>query len=279
MFRLATNLALKSASIYRYHPQVHYASRAMGTLSKKRSTNLKYKTAYSKVTMREAEKRLGFRFAEFEKHDISVSQMLAESKPEIEGLRKDQVQETKDKVFHGIVDFIEAEGYPTQSDEDFKEANINDLVFTILVPIIAAFRRNTGRKLLLQREKQITAVDLETGGYEEFVMVDLIGVENQKFVFLVEAKRSSLGEAKRQCLLAMKDIGENNGVGVVYGFVTTGEQWQMIRYDGTVFTQTRRFLALFGDMGQEKETWMKESSIIVDCIHEALRSGGFVVDN
>ncbi|KAG0635652.1 hypothetical protein HOY80DRAFT_1024944 [Tuber brumale] len=205
--------------------------------------------------------------------------MLAEARPVIEGLGKDQVQETKEKVYDRIFEFLGCEGYPTLSDQDFKEANINDLVFAILAPIVTDFRRKTGRDICLLREKQIIAVDSKTYGYEEFVLVDLIGMKGQKFVFVVEAKTSSLGEANRQCLLAMKDMGDRNGGSVVYGFVTTGEQWQMLRYDGAVFTQTIKFLVLSQNMRQEKETWMKEASVVVECIHAALRSGGFVVDN
>ncbi|KAG0633431.1 hypothetical protein HOY80DRAFT_991622 [Tuber brumale] len=260
MFRLSTKLARISAGIYRYRPQLRYASKAT-------STTL---TAYSKFNLAEAEERLGFRFMDFESHGISVSHMLVEAKPEIEGLGKDQVQETKEKVYDQIVQFIECEGYPTESDEGFKEPNINDLVFSILAPIVTDFRCKTGRNICLLREKQITASDSKTYGYQEFVLVDLIGLEPEKYVFVVEAKKSSLGEAKRQCLLAMKDMGDRNGGGMVYGFVTNGEQWQMLRYDGTVFTQTHNFL---------REKWMKEASIVVDCIHAALRSGGFVVDN
>ena len=37
---------------------------------------------------------------------------------------------------------------------------------------------------------------------------------NRKFVFALGAK-SAVGEAMRQCLLAIKDIGENNGGGAV----------------------------------------------------------------
>ncbi|KAG0643675.1 hypothetical protein HOY80DRAFT_944802 [Tuber brumale] len=236
-------------------------------------------TADSRVTLAEAEKRLGFRFNNFERHGISVSHMLSEAKPEIEGLGKDQVQETKERVYDQIVQFIECEGYPTESDEDFKEANINDLVFTILAPIVTDFRRKTGRNTCLCREKQVTALDSQTYGYQELVLVDLIGLEHEKYVFVVEAKKSSLGEANRQCLLAMKDMGDRNGGGVVYGFITTGEQWQMLRYDGAVFTQTHNFLVLFRDMGQDREKWLKEASLVVDCIHAAFRSRGFVVDN
>lgn len=267
MFRLATKLVLKSAG--RYRPQIRYASKTTDTVL----------TAYSRVTVDEAEKRLGFLFDRFEKQAIPVSRMLAEATPAISGLEETQIKETKENVYNRIIEFVEGEGYPTEYNEDFKEANVNDLVLQIILPILTAFRRQTGRELRLRREKEIISVDSETGGYQEFVVVDMIGVGNRKFVFVLEAKKSSVGEAMRQCLLAMKDIGENNGGGVVYGFVTTGEEWKMVRYEGGVFAQTHKFQALFENMEQGKEKWMKESSIVVDCIHEAFRSGGFVVEN
>jgi len=37
-----------------------------------------------------------------------------------------------------------------------------------------------------------------------------------------------IGEVMKQCLLAIKDMGNKNGGGAVYGFVTTGELWKMI---------------------------------------------------
>ncbi|RPA94612.1 hypothetical protein L873DRAFT_1700889 [Choiromyces venosus 120613-1] len=106
--------------------------------------------------------------------------------------------------------------------------------------------------------------------------MDFIGVGDRKFVFVVEPKKSSVGHAKRQCLLALKGMGDNNDGGILYGFVTSGEQWQMIRYDGMAFTQTDRFHVLFGTMGHEKEIWMNEGSVIVNCIPTALSSGGLV---
>lgn len=45
----------------------------------------------------------------------------------------------------------------------------------------------------MQRERKIISVDDKTGGYDEFVVVDVISVMEEKFVFIVEAKRSSLG--------------------------------------------------------------------------------------
>ncbi|RPA94609.1 hypothetical protein L873DRAFT_1814167 [Choiromyces venosus 120613-1] len=300
MFRITTKLAFRPTRICRYPPGVHYACRVSSTpkkqrnpkgktassgvtteedttsTQKKQTTNLKYQTPYSKVSMPEAEKRLGLKFANFERSAIPVGQMLEEAKPMIKGLTNDQVQQTKEIVFENIVRFIEAKGYPMESDEDFKEAKVNDLVLLIILPILSDFRRATGRDLMLRREKEIIAADSETRGLLEFVGIDIIGIPDEKFVFIVEPKRSSVGNPKRQCLLALKDMADNNGGGIVYGFVTSGEQWQMIRYDHMAFTQTDRFPVLFSSMRHEKDIWLKEGSVIIDCIHTALRSGGLV---
>ena len=92
-----------------------------------------------------------------------------------------------------------------------------------------------GRNIRLSREKEIIANDNETGGNEDFVVMDRISAEEQTFVLIMEAKKSYTGEAMKQCLLGMKDARDNNGGGIVYGFVTAGEHWEMIRYDGSTF--------------------------------------------
>jgi len=201
--------------------------------------------------------------------------MLTQAKHEIPGLLDEQIQQTKERIFQNIVECIEVEGFPTEANVNFKEANVTDFVLLIMLPMLAAFRRGTTHILYLQREREIIAKDTKTGGLQEFVGVDFVGVGQRKFVFVVEAKKSSAGKAKRQCLLALKDIGDNNDGGIVYGFVTTAEQWQVIRYDGTTFTQSDRFPVMFPGMGHEKERWMKEGAVIVDFIHMVLRSGGF----
>ncbi|KAG0634855.1 hypothetical protein HOY80DRAFT_1140366 [Tuber brumale] len=279
MFRLITNLAIKTASNVHPASHLHVARRSISTahiLQRKRLAGPKYQTSYSNVTFEEAEKRLGFVVDMLNNDAIDLDQMLAEMELEIDGLGREEVWETKQKVYDRILEFVEMEGYPNESTEEFKEANVNDLVYAIITPIVTDFKRKTGRNLRLQREKEIVASDAVTGGYQEFVMLDMIGVGNRKFVFVVEAKKSSLGGAKRQCLLSMKDMGDRNGGGVVYGFVTTGEQWQMLRYGGAVFSQTDNFQVVFHSMRRRKERWMEHCSIVVDCIHMALRSGGFV---
>lgn len=245
------------------------------TNTKKRKT--KWITSYSSMTIPQAQERLGFRIRTIK--TVSVDEMLADNKDMFGEDRLDIILKTKQRIYDNVVDYVLIEGYPTEGDPDFKEGNINDLVYSIINPIVASFIRMTGRtSIQLRREKEIISVDGETGGTEEFVMVDLVSVTEEKFVFIVEAKRSSLGLAMKQCLLSMKDAWDNNGGGILYGFVTTGESWQMIRYDGISFKITEKMDVLFGTMGENQQRWIKEYSILVDCMYMALANGGVKKD-
>lgn len=125
----------------------------------------------------------------------------------------------------------------------------------------------------------IVSTDGETGGAEEFVVMDLVSVTEEKFVLIIEAKRASLGEAMKQCLLAMKDAWDNNGEGVLYGFVTTGESWRMIRYDGISFEKSEKMDVFFETMGENQQRWIKDYSVLVDCMNLALGTSGIVKSN
>jgi len=151
---------------------------------------------------------------------VSVGTMLAGNHAASKAIKK--------RVYRRILEYIEIEGYPTEASASFKESNVSDLVYSIISPILSDFRRKTGRKLRLEREKEIISTDGETGGMEEFVIIDRISVTEEKFVMVIEGKRDSIGEAMKQCLLSLKDAADNNGGGEVYGFVTTGDSWRMI---------------------------------------------------
>lgn len=200
---------------------------------------------------------------------VPVHQMLANASHILKG-----TDTIKERVYDRIVEYLEIEGYPTEASADFKEANVSDLVLYTIGPILSDFIRKTGRKIRLEREKEIISTDHETGGMEEFVVMDRISVTEDKFVLVIEAKRSSLGEAMKQCLLSVKDARDNNSRGEVYGFVTTGKTWRMVRYDGKDFCQTREIRSLFEGMDEEKELWMKDYSDLVDCMYFALENGG-----
>ena len=76
------------------------------------------------------------------------------------------------------------------------------------------------------RKRLYISTNGKTGGEMEIVAIDLIEVGNGKYIFVVAVMQSSLDQALKQCLLAMKDMHENNGGGSeVYGFVTTGKSW------------------------------------------------------
>ena len=66
-----------------------------------------------------------------------------------------------------------------------------DVLF-ILAPTLQDFRRRTVK---LFKEKQPLSTDTETGGFEEFVVVDAISVRHQKHILVVEGKRVSLSAA------------------------------------------------------------------------------------
>lgn len=198
----------------------------------------------------------------------------ANSKCDIEEIGTNTIKGIKEKVYARIIGYLQFEGYPSEASLDFKEANINDLVLYIIGPVLSDFKSETGRNILLRREKELISPDAQTGGYEEFVVVDKISVMKQWFILIIEAKRSSLGEAIRQCLLTMRDMWNNSGRGQVYGFVTTGEVWGIVRYDGVNFQMSNRFAVLFGTMGREKDRWMAEGAIIVDSIITVLRTAG-----
>jgi len=80
----------------------------------------------------------------------------------------------------------------------------------------------------------------------------------------------------KQILLAMKDASDNNGGGIIYGFVAAGQVWQMLSYDGASFRMTREITVVFNGMDEDEESWMKEGSVLVDCMFVALSNGGIV---
>jgi hypothetical protein len=85
--------------------------------------------------------------------------------------------------------------------------------------------------------------------------MDMISVLEEKFVLVVEAKKSSIGEAMKQCLLSLKDMRDGNGGGTVYGFTITGTIWR-------TFQTTNEILALSDLMGEGGGgKWMKNSSV------------------
>jgi len=73
----------------------------------------KWNTAYSSMTVAEAEKRLGVRLKNVKA--VSVKNML-----EAGNYRSEGKDPTKEKVYEDIVDYLVVEGYPEDDNPNFK---------------------------------------------------------------------------------------------------------------------------------------------------------------
>lgn len=240
--------------------------------SNHKKRKMEYESSYSEMTLAAAEERLGFDLQKLVSEATPVDRMLEQAKCGMEDSGKDDIEITKEKVICRIQEYLQFEGYPTEAGPDFKRANINDLILYTIGPILWDFNFILDEgDVLLRREKEIISPDSKTGGYGEFVVVEEPGRGNDSLILIVESK-PSLGEAIKHCLLAMKDMWSTNGSGKVYGFVTTGEDWRMVSYDGITFEMTEKFTVL--STSESRDRWTKEGSVLVDCIIAALRSGG-----
>ena len=201
---------------------------------------------------------------------VTVNEMLATGKHTLE---KVHVDATKIVIYEWLSRLLQAEGFPDDQLVEFKEANICDFVAAFLIPVVSDL--SPLRDMRLYREKGVVATDWETGGNEDFVAMEKVEIgERERFVFILEAKRDNVGEATKQCLLAMKDSWENNNHeikgGYIYGFVTTATTWDMYRYDGKSFAAVYKLPGVVRGMEKSKEEWLKHQSIIVDCLFCAL---------
>ncbi|KAF8416251.1 hypothetical protein EV426DRAFT_578791 [Tirmania nivea] len=189
------------------------------------------------------------------------------------------MQATKEEVYKSIVRYL-AVTTPMVDFKEFKEANVCDLVLPTILPVLYDFKEKAPRKrVTVMREKQVVSEDSEVGGFEEFVVMDVISIMAERNILIFEAKRESLGAAMGQCLLAMKDLRDGNKGGMIYGFVTTGDVWRMLSYDGATFQVTDRLFMVFDLMRDDKVKWIREYSLVVDCLYAALSKGGVKEDH
>lgn len=101
---------------------------------------------------------------------------------------------------------------------------------------------------------------------------DIISIGQKKYVTIIEGKKVSLDEARKQCFLAMRDMRDSYGGGTVYGFITMGDSWRMISFNGE-FKIAEKIELLFDSMAKDKNRWITDYSILIDCLHVALSNG------
>ncbi|CAF1127440.1 unnamed protein product [Adineta steineri] len=132
--------------------------------------------------------------------------------------------------------------------------------------MVAYSNRTTHRnELMLLREKQIISKDEQYGENIEFVITQMVHVRNTRYILVVQAKRDSLGKGLIQLLLALKSMSDiNNDQKMVYGFVTTAINWQLITYDGQLWKLSEPAVALLGNMGTKEDRWLKQNTQILD---------------
>ena len=82
------------------------------------------------------------------KHSKSHSKKLAE----IKGLEEDEIKALRKKILRNIANFIEDEGC-LRSLDDFIEANVHDMIFSIIFLVLAVLWCATKRKLRYFQEK------------------------------------------------------------------------------------------------------------------------------
>ena len=237
---------------------------------------LKWRTSYSRADQGFAENRLDLRFTELGNKAIRINRLV-----DLSGM-SEKTHNVKQKIYERMVELIETEDYP-QGIEPFKEASITDIVGMVLICSLAAFKRDENKpNLRLRREREIVGPDGDTGGVEEYVMIDIISVTTDKIVLVVEAKRDNMDKCLTQCLLAMKDAYDNNQkynesqnitiTRSVYGFTTEGIHWRLVIYDGNSFRMSDEIKTMAPDMAQERDSWMKECSVIVDVLYYVLNN-------
>lgn len=114
----------------------------------------------------------------------------------------------------------------------------------------------------------------DTGGLEEFAVIDHIGFGESKYVLIIEAKHGIPWLGLKQLMLSMKDASDRNtevgADGKVYGFTTSGDGWHMVSYDGKGFHVSEKFFSVYEGMEQDKAKWLNSFSTIVDCLYAAL---------
>lgn len=64
----------------------------------------------------------------------------------------------------------------------------------------------------------------------------------------------------------------NNDQKLVYGFVTTAIEWQLVTYDGQKWKISEQSIVLLGNMRKQENRWLKNYTKTLDTIYSILLS-------
>ncbi|CAF0978149.1 unnamed protein product [Rotaria sordida] len=194
----------------------------------------KYKNSFSNISQKEAESILGFELDIFYDSQIPLKQFITTTTPE----------QLKKKIFERLIDCIISEGYPEAAISPMNESVVRDNIGVILQAVVSYYKLTMNRNdLKLLREKEIIT------------------------------KRDALGKGLVQLLLALKSMSNgNNDEKLVYGFLTTGIQWQLVAYDGQKWKLSEASTVLLPKMIEKEDQWLKNNTQILDVIYNILSS-------
>ncbi len=95
-------------------------------------------------------------------------------------------------------------------------------------------------------------------------------IDQGPYVLVVEVKRDSVGKGLTPLLLALKSMWDiNNDKKLVYGFVTTGIDWQLVTYDGHAWKLSEPYTVVIANMRNQEDRWLKKTQIL-DVIYSIL---------
>ncbi|CAF3045449.1 unnamed protein product [Rotaria socialis] len=144
----------------------------------------------------------------------------------------------------------------------------------ILQAMVAYSQRTMNHDdLMLKREIEIISKDEQFGGTMEFAVTQMNDIEATRYVLVVETIVDSLGRGLTQMLLTLKSMWDvNNDKKMVYGFLTTAINWQLVTYDGQTWKLSEPSTLLLANMRKQEDRWLKNNTQILDVIYSILAS-------
>jgi hypothetical protein len=101
----------------------------------------------------------------------------------------------------------------------------------------------------------------------DFVIIQRINFATERYIFVVEAKRDALENGLSQLLLALTCMWDvNNDNKMVYGFLTTAINWQLVTYDGQTCKLSKPSTVFLANMKKQEDRWLKNNTQILDVI-------------
>jgi hypothetical protein len=177
-------------------------------------------------------------------------------------------------MFERLIACIVSEGFPVATIYPMNQAVVTAHIELILQAMVAYAQRTMDRDdLILSGQKKMMSKDGQFGESMKFVIVQMNDVEAIRYVLVVETIGDSLGSGLTQLLLTLKSMWDvNNDNKMVYGFLTTAINWQLVTYDGQTWKLSEPLTVLLANMRKQEDRWLKKITQILDVMYSILSS-------